>query len=57
MIDVKCNENGWNYVYVMGFENLGIGCWGGMEWIEEGIILMIKDDEIEKNMNGYFEIE
>ena len=29
MTDVKCNENGWNHAYVMGFENLGTGRWGG----------------------------
>lgn len=28
MTDVKCNENGWNHAYVMGFENLGTGRWG-----------------------------
>lgn len=57
MTDVKCNENGWNHAYVMGFENLGTGRWGGMERIEEGITPMTKDDEIEKNMNGYSETE
>ena len=40
-----------------GFENLGTGRWGGMERIEEGITPMTKDDEIEKNMNGYSETE
>lgn len=57
MTDIKCNENGWNHAYVMGFENLGTGRWGGMERIEEGITPMTKDDEIEKNMNGYSETE
>lgn len=57
MTDVKCNENGWTHAYVMGFENLGTGRWGGMERIEEGITPMTKDDEIEKNMNGYSETE
>ncbi len=38
MTDVKCNENGWNHAYVMGFENLrGPVVGGGMERIEEGI--------------------
>ena len=46
MTDVKCNENGWTHAYVMGFENLGTGRWGGMERIEEGITPMTKDDEI-----------
>lgn len=42
MTDVKCNENGWTHAYVMGFENLGTGRWGGMERIEEGITPMTK---------------
>ena len=46
-----------DHAYVMGFENLGTGRWGGMERIEEGITPMTKDDEIEKNMNGYSETE
>ena len=57
MTDIKCNENGWNHAYVMGFENLGTGRWGGMERVEERITPMTKDDEIEKNMNGYSETE
>ena len=40
MTDIKCNENGWNHAYVMGFENLGTGRWGGMERVEEGITPM-----------------
>ena len=50
-------KNGWNHAYVMGVWKFRDRSWGGMERIEEGITPMTKDDEIEKNMNGYSETE
>ena len=57
MTDVKCNEKGWSHAYVMGLDSLGTAPWGEVGRIEEGITPMTKDDEIEKNMNGYSETE
>lgn len=38
MTDVKCNENGWNHAYVMGFENLGTGRWGEWNELKKGLL-------------------